>query len=553
MNPATRAALAGARRRPRQLLTTGLAVVVATAFAAGTVLFTGTLRVVLTGDPRLAGHAADTVAAVLAGLSVFVGLAVLAAVVVVASTFRIVLGRRSRELALLRCVGASRGQVARSVLAEAALTGLVAGLLGVLVAVAGGWAAILALRASGTELPSLVMSPAGLAGCVLLAVLATVVAALAPAAAAGRVPPVVALGAAETVEARPPRTGRRWAVAGVLTAPAAAIGAAGAVGGDGGVAGIGLTALSGVVLFGALVAAGPFLVAAAASAVRPLVARSGPARLAVANARRTSRRTAATTTVLALGTGLTAALLVGVDGAAADSRASIERSYPADAIVLPAPDAPDREREILAEQLAADLAERPELVVRTDGTELQVDAAPGTEPAAARAAIEQVIPGGAAGAMAGERPDGHVVLWAADARDGIEGFLATARAVGGGLVGTTLLVAVVGVGVTLALSVGERTREIALLRALGLTRAGARRAVVVEAALAGAVGALLGVLLGGAYGVLGLRAMGMAGGVPPAGQLAALAAGVVGVAVLASWAPVRRAGRVEPARGLVAA
>ena len=49
MNPATRAAVAGARRSPRRLLLTGLAVLVATVFAAGAVILTATLRGEVTG------------------------------------------------------------------------------------------------------------------------------------------------------------------------------------------------------------------------------------------------------------------------------------------------------------------------------------------------------------------------------------------------------------------------------------------------------------------------------------------------------------------------
>ncbi|MEK6442944.1 ABC transporter permease [Pseudonocardia sp. T1-2H] len=59
----------------------------------------------------------------------------------------------------------------------------------------------------------------------------------------------------------------------------------------------------------------------------------------------------------------------------------------------------------------------------------------------------------------------------------------------------TLLVAIVGVGVTLTLPVTERTRETGLLRAVGLTRGGVRAMVSREAALAGvavAVPAALG-------------------------------------------------------------
>lgn len=138
LNPATRAAVAGIRRNPRQTVLTGLAVLVATVFSTGSVVFTDTLREALLAGAPDPESVSATVASVLAGLSVFVGLALVAATVVVGSTFRIVLARRGRELALLRCVGASRSQVTRSVLAEAAVTGLVAGIGGAVVAVVAG-------------------------------------------------------------------------------------------------------------------------------------------------------------------------------------------------------------------------------------------------------------------------------------------------------------------------------------------------------------------------------------------------------------------------------
>jgi putative ABC transport system permease protein len=60
----------------------------------------------------------------------------------------------------------------------------------------------------------------------------------------------------------------------------------------------------------------------------------------------------------------------------------------------------------------------------------------------------------------------------------------------------TLLVAIVGVGVTLTLSVTERTRETGLLRAVGLTRGGVRAMVSWEAALAGVVAVAVPAALG---------------------------------------------------------
>ncbi|MFP5019543.1 FtsX-like permease family protein [Pseudonocardia phyllosphaerae] len=540
MNPATRAAVAGVRRHPRRTVLTGLAVLVATVFAAGAVLASATTGAALAGEDS---GAAD---ALLAGLSVFVGIAMVAAAVVVGSTFRIVLARRGRELALLRCVGASRAQVTRSVLAEAAVTGLVAGVLGTALAIGLGEAGLALLRVSGTEAPPLQIPPGKLAVCVGIAVLVTVVSAVGPARSAGRVPPVVALGEADATEARAPRRGRRAALAGALAAVAAVLAGFGVAAAGSVFTSVGLLALSGLVLFGALVAVGPMLVAGAARLVAPLVARSGAARLAVGNARRVSRRTAATTTVLALGTGLTAALLVGMQGLGDGARAGIDQSYPADAVVLSTGSEQSlSEQQGTARSLAARLDPLPELRARaggSSGTEVLVDTVPGTDPQAAHDALAR-----AAG------PD-TVVLWSAEQRAATEQAFAAVRAIGLGLVGITLVVAVVGVGVTLALSVTERTREIALLRALGLTRSAARRSVAWEAGLAGAVGAVAGVVLGTVYGVLTLVGMQMAGHVaPPAGQLAGLGAGVVAVAVLASAASMRSAGRVEPAQGLVAA
>lgn len=482
-----------------------------------------------TEDLASASASAD---ALLAGLSVFVGLALVAAAVVVASTFRIVLARRTRELALLRCVGAGRGQVVRSVLAEAALTGLVAGVAGAAVAVAGGWVALAAAGAAGMNAPALVVPWGRIAGCVLLAVVVTVLAALAPALAAGRTPPVVALGAADASGARAPRARVRLSLAAVSLVLAVLLAVAGAAMGSP-LGGLVLAALSGMLVFAALVATGPFVVSGAAALVAPVVARWAPGRIAVGNARRMSRRTAAMTTVLSLGVGLTAAMLVAVAGASADVTASLERDYPADIVVYA--DAGE------AASLAARLDAVPELTAREADGLVLVDPAPGVDPVAVRTAVVRA---------AGDAP----VTFTAEVREQAETAVGTVRGIGLGLVGVTLLVAVVGIGVTLALSVSERTREIALLRTLGLSRAASRRAVAIEAALAGAVAAVLGVVLGGVYGLLALTASGLGSlTVPPLGQLAGLAVAVVAVAVLASVGPLRRAGRIEPAHGVVAA
>src|SRR5690606_31970222 len=56
----------------------------------------------------------------------FAGIALFVGVFIIINTFSITVAQRTRELALLRAIGAGRGQVVRSVLAEALVIGLIA-------------------------------------------------------------------------------------------------------------------------------------------------------------------------------------------------------------------------------------------------------------------------------------------------------------------------------------------------------------------------------------------------------------------------------------------
>lgn len=478
------------------------------------------------------------VSSVLIGVGVFAALAVVAAVVIVASTFRIVLTQRRTQMALLRCVGARRGQVVRAVLAEAVVTGLVAGVLGVVVALVAGYGLLAAAVASGMQdVPDLVVSWPGLAGVLVMAVLATVLAALAPALAASRIPPVAALGAADASDAGTPRAGRRIAVAVVLAVIAGGLAAlALGIASTSDELAVMVVAVSGLVAFAALIVIGPVMVRGmVALAGRPIAAIGGAAgRLALANAAQVPRRTAATISVLALGVGLTSALLVGVSSVRMEAEQSIAEQFPTDFVVGTG----DAES---AASLAARLAADPRLTVRADGATVFVDPAPGVAEDVARDAVEQGVSGLPAA----------MVQYAGDAREQVESTLGTAQLIGLGLVGMTALVAVVGVGVTLTLSVTERTRETGLLRAVGLSRHGVRSMVAWEAALSGAGAAVIGAVLGAVYGALGMQVLGFAEGLSlPFLTLAGLVVGVVAVAALAAMAPAVRAGRVQPIRAL---
>ncbi|MCO1660648.1 ABC transporter permease [Pseudonocardia humida] len=514
------------------------------ALVAGVGAAVGAPQAVRTGDEqRLAEveSASRAVSSVLLGVGVFAGLAMVAAAVVVASTFRIVLTQRRTQLALLRCVGARRGQVVRAVLAEAAVSGLVAGALGVGAAVLLGYGVTGVLALLGPDsAPVLAVPWVGMLGCLLIAVLATVLAALAPALAAARIPPVAALGAAAAGESGAPRPGPRLLLAGALAAAAVAMAVYVVTGTEPqnvSEAALALLAASGMVLFAALVTAGPVLVRGLAATVGRVVAAFGraPGRLATANAAQVPRRTAATVSVLTLGVGLTAGLLVALAATQERAESSIEALFPGDVAVTADDPA------ALADRLGAEPAL---VVVRADGTGVFLDAAPGVEPSAVRQAVDAAVDG----------LPGASVQFASDVRAELETMLFAMRAIGLALVGMTLLVAVVGVAVTLMLSVTERTRETGLLRAVGLSRRGVRATVAWEAALTGTGAALLGAVIGSAYGLLGARVLDLGDGLVPSAvvQLAALVVGVVVLAVLAAALPAARAGRVPPIRALQA-
>lgn len=122
------------------------------------------------------------------------------------------------------------------------------------------------------------------------------------------------------------------------------------------------------------------------------------------------------------------------------------------------------------------------------------------------------------------------------------------------LLAISVVIAVVGIGNTLSLSVIERTHESALLRALGLTRGQLRAMLAIEAVLLSLVGVLLGTVLGIAYGLAGVRSLfGEFMTVSPTlpwGQLASVAIVAILAGLLASVLPARRAAKVAPAQAL---
>ncbi|MBO8188521.1 ABC transporter permease [Streptomyces spirodelae] len=240
-------------------------------------------------------------------LLAFAGIALFVGIFIIANTFTMLVAQRTKELALLRAVGAGRRQVTRSVLIEALVVGAVAGLAGMAAGVGIG-AGLRALVGKMGTMPDgpLVIEPTTVAISLAVGVVITVLAAWLPARRAAKIPPVAAMGSVHA-----PATTRSLIVRntiGALLSAAGAVLVLMATGmGDGAKAPMGLGA--GLLLIGVFVLT-PLL-------SRPLIAAAAPVlrlfnvsgKLARQNAVRNPRRTAATASALMVGltliTGLT--------------------------------------------------------------------------------------------------------------------------------------------------------------------------------------------------------------------------------------------------------
>lgn len=581
-------------------------------------------------------------------LLVFGAIALLVGAMIITNTQLLVVTQRRRQIALLRTVGADRGQVRRSLLAETVVVGLVGSIVGVVlgIAVAAGISAALHSLTRGLVLPV-----GELAVAVAVGLGVELVASLVPTWRATRVPPLEALRPiADAAQDR--RVGRIQIAIGSLLVLFGAAGAGLAISGQvTALAFLTAVAASLVLATGILVLA-PAYVPPMLGLVGRVVGRAGPTtRLAAANLANHPRRTAATATALMLSVGLIVALQVGAASVKASVEGEVSRQFPVDVTVSSAdrPISPtvrsavatatgvqaaepvrttearvlrlsagsetssgkgqttggapgaeitvaglaptaarvvgggfeavrpgvalvhratlemmsaklgDRVRVSVGQRsvdvtlATSDLADRARLVVPAE-TLTQLD--PGAsarelwvktdhqEPARVVAAINAAV-----ASQLGLQVGGSLIQSAAVA-SAVDAVLLIATV----LLGVAVLIALVGVGNTMSLSVIERAGESALLRALGVQRRQLRGMLAVEAALLAVVATVVGVVCGIGFGLLGTYSLGAQLALTQVHYAVSIrqTATVVTVALvaglLASVLPGRRAASAEPAR-----
>ncbi|MFJ1703331.1 ABC transporter permease [Kitasatospora sp. NPDC088346] len=580
---------------------------------------------------------AETTTAMKTMLLVFAAISLFVGIFIIANTFSMLIAQRIKELALLRAVGAGRGQVTGSVLVEALLIGTTASAAGLLagVGIGAGMQALIHSFNPGMPTGSLVVAPATVVTALAVGVLVTVVSAVLPAVRAARIPPVAAMSSGEV-----PTTQKGLIVRNTIGSLVTAGGLALILGGASAADKSGRTLIelgAPLTLIGIFVLL-PLLSRPVIALVGPLLARLAgtPGKLARRNAVRNPRRTAATAAALTIGLTLVSAMTVlgsSVNDAVARTvTGTMKADYnvamathgdlspevatavaKARGVVASSPvtnvywsfDGKNRAvngfdaaafDQLVAPVMvsgAADVLKQGRILVNDDvarsaklsvGSTVNVtydDDTTGTftvggvfrasdmlspvlmansEVAkhAEQPYVSEVLVKGADGATAAlkqsvkEATGSNPVIEVKskqDMQDEFSRIISFALNMMYGLLAMSVLVAVLGVVNTLAMSVFERKREIGMLRAIGLDRGGIKRMVRLESVVISLFGAVIGVLLGCFLAWATTRTLasdlpGLTTVVPYGRMLVFLAlAGLTGM-VAAIW-PARRAARLD--------
>src|SRR5580700_8852371 len=532
----------------------------------------------------------NTALLVFAFISLFVG------AFTIFNTFSIIVGQRTRELALLRIVGASRRQVFRSVLGEAALTGLVSSVIGLGLGVLAALGLQALLRGFGFGLPpgSLVFEPRTAVVALLVGVGVTVVAALGPARGAIRIPPVAAL---DDRRSGPTASLRRRFIGGTALALVGvillAVGLA-----KGAIALVGIGAVC--VFLGAATLA-PAIARPLSSVIgRPLARLLGePGKLGRENSMRSPRRTAQTAAALMVGLALVAAMSVFGASVSRSATSSADHAINggqfefqntlssltavstnnlastvnlrmtsgtsaalAQGELLIDSTTAQNKHLVLGDTVAARFAQTGPTTLRIGGI-YQANALIGSYLVSSTFFLSHypAQPPGALllrtnGSTAVDNAVTNVLapfpnLQVQTKAQFEQAQVSSINQVLGlvyALLALAVLIALIGIVNTLMLSVFERTREIGLLRAVGMRRRQVRTMIRSESVILAIFGAIIGIIIGTAMGVAlvsSLSQQGITDTVVPVSSLVIflVLAAILGL-IAATW-PARRAARLD--------
>ncbi len=249
------------------------------------------------------------------------------------NTFSIIVAQRTRELALFRAMGASRGQVIRSVLLEAAVVGVVASTVGLLLGI--GIGALVGNLAAGVlgggalKLAGLAVPPIAVILSFVVGVGITLIAALLPALRASRVAPVAAMRDSATPDR--PLTKLTIAGAGVLAAGGVALwlGLIGKLG-DASLSGV----LGGLLVsFVGVALLTPLISKPVVAAIGRLFAWSSAGKLGRANSARNPRRTAITAAALMVSIALVTGISVIFSSIKSSTVEAVNQSINSDLVI----------------------------------------------------------------------------------------------------------------------------------------------------------------------------------------------------------------------------
>ncbi|XUL99788.1 ABC transporter permease [Streptomyces venezuelae ATCC 10712] len=518
----------------------------------------------------------------------FAGIALFVGVFLISNTFTMLVAQRTKELALMRAVGASRKQITRSVLAEAGLVGLVASAVGYALGIGLAVGLRSAMSAFDMKVPAgdLVLGVTPAVSAFGVGVLITMLAAWLPGRRAARIPPVAAMSSVHATASTKSLVLRN-SIGAAFTALGVVLIVLGAgQGGDDGrmlIAGGAFLTLIGVIV---LI---PMLSRPVIALIRPLfVGLFGVSgKLAGLNAVRNPRRTGATASALAIGLTLVTGLSVlgatvgsaldkvttdqikadymvsmaSGDGLSPEALTALEKApgvtalspqqagafelkgdYTSVSGVTPGAIEKVLKLDVLKGSLSSlggntiavddDVATKRGLKVGDSVPVEYLDKQKGrltvgavyeanefVSPVLAdhklvtaheeQADIRQIFVSTDGGASAaheralakamGDNP-AITVMDHKDIRDSFGGPINMLLNIMYGLLGMALIIAVLGVVNTLAMSVFERQQEIGMLRAIGLDRRRVKRMVRLEAVVISVFGAVVGIGLGSFLG-----------------------------------------------------